>query len=681
MPLEPTMPIAEVAEASEERELYRRFWIGLAFTLPVFLLAMGEMLPGQPLAKLIPNQVAGWLQLLLTTPVVLWSGSLFFQRGWASLVHRHLNMFTLVSTGVGVAFLYSIVALGFPDLFPASLRNAEGRVGLYFEAAAVITVLVLLGQILEIRARNQTNSALEALLNLAPQQARRFKGDGSEEDVPLDRVLPGDRLRVRPGEKVPVDGIVLEGTSAVDESMITGESIPRAKVTGDRVIGGTVNQTGGLVMKAEKVGAATLLSQIIHMVAEAQRSRAPIQRLADSVSGYFVPAVIAIALLTFGLWAWLAPVSGMNYGLVNAVAVLIIACPCALGLATPISIMVSTGRGARNGILVKNAEAIETLEKVDTLLLDKTGTLTEGKPRLVSIAKRNGFSEETLLGLAASVERASEHPLAQAVVNAARERDLRMVEPTDFESVTGKGVSGSVDRRSVLIGTSRFLEERGIVHEDLKAEAEALRQQGQTILLVAVDGRAAGLLGVADPIKESSANALAALRKEGIRLVMVTGDSETTATAVAAKLGVDEVHAELLPQHKAEIVADYQARGRVVAMAGDGINDAPALARAEVGIAMGKGTDVAMESAGITLIEGDLRAIARARRLSRETMRNIRQNLFFAFAYNSLGIPIAAGLFFPFTGWLLNPMLAAAAMSLSSVSVIGNALRLRSVKL
>ncbi len=619
--------------------------------------------------------------MILATPVVLWGGAPFFQRGWMSLVNRSTNMFTLIAMGTGVAYFYSLVATVFPQVFPASFREMGGTPALYFEAAAAITALVLLGQVLELRARSRTGAAIRALLDLSPKMARVLR-DGREQDVPLEQVVPGDRLRVRPGEKVPVDGVVLEGTSGVDESMITGESIPVSKGPGSRVIGATVNGTGSLVMRAERVGSETLLAQIVRMVSQAQRSRAPIQRLADRVSGWFVPVVIAIAILTFAAWSFFGPEPRLAHALVNAVAVLIIACPCALGLATPIAIMVGTGRGAHAGVLIKNAEALERMEKVDTLVIDKTGTLTDGKPRVASvITAAAGQDENELLRLVASLEQGSEHPLGAAVVEAANARGLALSSASDFQSHTGRGVSGRVDGKNVLIGNEKLFEENGIFAAGLTQKAEELRRGGQTVILIAVDGQAAGLIGIADSIKASAAPALSELKSEGLRLVMLTGDSRATAEAVAKTLGIEEFEAEVLPDKKSEVVQRLQKEGRIVAMAGDGINDAPALAQADVGIAMGTGTDIAMESGGITLVKGDLAGIVRARKLSRATMRNIRQNLFFAFVYNSLGVPIAAGVLYPFFGLLLSPILAAAAMSLSSVSVITNSLRLRKLKL
>jgi Cu+-exporting ATPase len=659
----------------------RRFWVSFVLTAPLLFLAMSEMIPSQPVRHVLSPRLLIWIQLALATPAVLWGGWPFFRRGWASIVNRSLNMFTLIAIGIGTAYFYSVVATLFPNLFPASFGGHGGAVAVYFEAAAVITTLVLLGQVLEVRARSQTNSAIKALLGLAPRTARALRDDGAEEDIPLERVNPGDRLRVRPGEKVPVDGIVLEGTSSVDESMITGEPIPVEKTAGSRVTGGTVNGTGGLVMRAERVGSDTLLAQIVRLVNAAQRSRAPIQRLADVVSSYFVPAVVGVAAITFIIWGLIGPEPRMAYALVNAVAVLIIACPCALGLATPMSIMVGTGRGATAGVLIRNAEALEVLEKVDTLVIDKTGTLTEGRPRLSSVVTLPDWHESELLHLVASLERASEHPLAAAIVAAAQERGLELSEVHDFRSVTGKGVVGTVDGRAVALGNRALLVKLGIAPGPVIEQAETRRREGQTVMCVAIDGGLAGLLGVADPIKESTRDAIQMLHRDGVRIAMVTGDSRTTAEAVARELGIDEVKAEILPEQKGEVVKHLQAEGRIVAMAGDGINDAPALAQAHVGIAMGTGTDVAMESAGVTLVKGDLRGIARARRLSRATMRNIRQNLFFAFIYNTLGVPLAAGILYPTFGLLLSPMIAAAAMTFSSVSVIGNALRLRQLAL
>ena len=662
-------------------DMARRFWIGLVLTLPLLAFVMGDMLPGQPLRHLIPSRVSAWLQLGLATPVVLWAGWPFFERGGMSIVNRSLNMFTLIALGTGMAWVYSVVGALAPRLFPASFRTHGGEVGLYFEAAAVITVLVLLGQVLELRARSQTSSAIRALLRLAPPVARRLRDDGTDEDIPLEHVRVGDRLRVRPGEKVPVDGAVLEGRSAVDESMVTGESIPVEKSGGSRVIGGTVNGTGGFVMRAERVGSETLLAQIVHMVGEAQRSRAPIQRLADVVSSWFVPAVVLVAVATFMAWAVWGPEPRLAHGLVNAVAVLIIACPCALGLATPMSIMVGTGRGALAGVLIRNAEALEILEKVDTLVVDKTGTLTEGRPRLRAVVSTAGAPENEVLRLAASVEVGSEHPLAAAIVEGAAERGMKPVAAEDFRSVTGKGVIARVNGHTVALGNVALMRDLGVEPGGMLARSDELRGEGQTVMFVARDRSLVGLVGVADPIKESAAEALEQLRGAGLTIVMLTGDSRRTSEAVAAKLGITNVEAEVLPERKIEVVRDLRAKGHRVAMAGDGVNDAPALAAADVGIAMGTGTDVAMQSAGVTLVKGDLRGIVRARRLSRATMRNIRQNLFFAFIYNALGVPIAAGVLYPWTGLLLSPIIASAAMTFSSVSVIANALRLRRVQL
>ncbi len=675
MALEPLTVTLEEEENLELRDMSRRFWLSATLSAPVVALAMA---PGF-WSTLLPPGAARWLELVLATPVVLWGGWPFFVRAWQSLVNRSLNMFTLIGLGVAVAYAYSVVAELVPGIFPPSFRDEGGKVGVYFEAAAAITTLVLLGQVLELKARSRTSAAIKALLGLAPKTARRIRPDGTEEDVPLDRVQPGDRLRVRPGEKVPVDGSVKEGRSAVDESMVTGEPIPVEKNPGDRLIGATVNGTGSLIMRAERVGAETLLAQIVRMVAEAQRSRAPIQKLADRVSAWFVPAVVAVAVVAFVVWALWGPPPAMAYAVINAVAVLIIACPCALGLATPMSIMVASGKGATVGVLFKNAEAIEVMRKVDTLVTDKTGTLTLGKPKLTSVTAAQGWSEDELLRLAAALERGSEHPLAAAIVGGAEERGLGRGAAAAFESFTGKGVTGTVDGRRVVLGNRALLAELGIDPGPLAERAEALRAEGQTILFVGVDGRAAGLLGVADPVKESTPEAIRELHREGIRIVMLTGDSRTTAEAVARRLGIDEVVAEVLPDQKVAVVKRLQGEGRFVAMAGDGVNDAPALAQAHVGIAMGTGTDVAMESAGVTLVKGDLRGIVRARRLSRATLRNIRQNLFFAFVYNALGVPIAAGALYPFFGVLLSPIIAAAAMSFSSVSVVGNALRLRRV--
>lgn len=680
MALEPrTVTLEE--ENAELFDMKRRFWISVALTIPVFAIGMSDLIPGAPLQRIVSPAALMWIQLILASPVVLWGGWPFFARGWYSLVNRSLNMFTLIALGVGVAYGYSLVATIFPDIFPHSFRGHGGSVPVYFEAAAVITTLVLLGQVLELKARSQTSAAIRALLGLAPKTARRIASDGTEQDVPLDQVQVGDQLRVRPGEKVPVDGIVDDGTSSVDESMISGEPIPVEKRPGDRVVGATVNGTGSLIIRAERVGSETLLSQIVQMVAEAQRSRAPIQKLADRVSAYFVPAVIIVAIGTFIVWATVGPEPQLTYALINAVAVLIIACPCALGLATPMSIMVAMGKGAQVGVLFKNAEAIEVLRDVETLLVDKTGTLTEGKPKLVTVTPAAGVNERELLRFAASLEKGSEHPLATAIVAGAQERGVEVVNANSFESITGKGVKGQVEKHAVALGNRALIDDLGIEVGELGELSEKFRVDGQTVMFVAIDGKVAGLLGVADPIKGSTPEAIKQLHEEDIRIVMLTGDSRTTATAVASKLNIDEVVAEVLPNQKAEIVKRFQVGGRRVAMAGDGINDAPALAQADVGIAMGTGTDVAIASAGVTLVRGDLRGIVRARRLSRATMGNIKQNLFFAFIYNALGVPIAAGVLYPFFGLLLSPMIAAAAMSFSSVSVIGNALRLRRMSL
>ena len=681
MALEPRTVALEEEASPELLDMTRRFRIGLALAAPVFLLANAGMIPGVLLDRFTPPRLSSWIQLLLSTPVVLWAGWPFFERAWAALRGGYTNMFTLIAMGVGAAWGYSVIAVLFPDAFPASFRGHHGRVEVYFEAAAVITVLVLLGQVLELRARRRTSGAIRALLGLAPKTARRIREDGTEEDAPLDRVRPGDRLRVRPGEKIPVDGVVIEGASSVDESMVTGEPIPVEKGPGDPVTGATINGTGALILRAEKVGSETLLARIVRMVSEAQRSRAPIQRLADRVTGWFVPAVAVTAAIAFVAWGYLGPEPRMAHALVNAVAVLIIACPCALGLATPMSIMVGTGRGATVGVLIRNAEALEILERVDTLLVDKTGTLTEGRPRLSAVIALPGIAESDLLRLAASLERASEHPLAAAVVAAARERGIALPEAADFRSITGKGVRGRVEGRAIALGTAALLEEEGASAAPLLEAAERLRAGGQTVMFVSLDDRAAGLLGVSDPVKASTPEAIRILRAEGVRIVMVTGDSRTTAEAVARRLGIEDVRAEVLPDQKIEAIRELQAQGRIVAMAGDGINDAPALAQAHVGIAMGTGADVAMESAGVTLVKGDLRGVAKARQLSRGTMRNIRQNLFFAFVYNALGVPIAAGALYPYFGILLSPVVASAAMSLSSVSVIFNALRLRRLPL
>ncbi len=683
MALEPRAPsLEEVQDPNPElRDMTRRFWVSLVLTIPLLIVAMGDMLPGHPISNLIGERNRVWVELALATPVCLWSAWPFYSRFVSSLRNLHPNMWTLIGLGVGAAYVYSLVAAVFPEIFPASFRHESGEVAVYFEAAATIVTLVLLGQVLELRARSRTGAAIQELLGLASKTARRVSADGIEEDVPLEAVEVGDRLRVRPGEKVPVDGVVLEGTSLVDESMVSGEPVPVAKGPGDPVIGATVNGTGGFLMRAEAVGADTLLSRIVAMVSEAQRSRAPIQKLADVVAGYFVPAVIVAAALTFVVWSIVGPDPKMAHALVNTVAVLIIACPCALGLATPMSIMVAMGKGASVGVLFKNAEAIEVMRKVDTLVIDKTGTLTEGRPALVTTATIGDLDESTLLSLAGSLERASEHPLADAIVNGATERGATLESVDQFESVTGKGVRGRVQNRQVVLGNRSLLEEHEIDVAPLLVEANLARGDGQTVMFIAVDGKAAGILGVADPIKQSTPAAIAALHQAGLRLVMLTGDNVKTAEVVAAKLSIDEVVADVLPDQKAEVVKQMQQEGRIVAMAGDGVNDAPALAQADVGIAMGTGTDVAMESAGVTLVKGDLRGIVRARGLSAATMKNIRQNLFFAFVYNALGVPVAAGVFYPVFGLLLNPMIAAAAMSFSSVSVIANALRLRQAEI
>ncbi|HKO44067.1 MAG TPA: heavy metal translocating P-type ATPase [Pyrinomonadaceae bacterium] len=680
MALEPRTVSLEDEENPELVDMRRRLVVSAILTLPVFVLGMSDLIPGQPVQQRFSGPTLAWTQMLLASPVVLWGGWPFFVRGWQSVVNRSLNMFTLIALGVAVSYVFSVVATLFPDIFPHSFRGHGDAVPVYFEAASVITTLVLLGQVLELKARGRTGAAIKALLGLAPKTARRIR-DGHEEDVPLDDVMPGDLLRVRPGEKVPVDGVVVEGSSAVDESMISGEPIPVVKRANDRLIGATVNGTGVLVMKAERVGSETLLAQIVQMVAEAQRSRAPIQRLADTVAAYFVPAVIGVAIVTFMVWALIGPEPRLAYALINAVAVLIIACPCALGLATPMSIMVATGKGAQSGVLFKDAQSIEVLGQINTLVVDKTGTLTEGKPKLRTLLPLDGRSDTDLLNLAASLELNSEHPLASAIVEGARERGLHLQNAKEFISETGKGVSGKVNGHLVKVGNKAMFEEMELDLSSASQKAEELRIQGQTVMFVSIDDQFAGLLGVADPIKESSPDAIRQLHQLGLRIVMVTGDSATTATAVGRALGIDEVIAEVLPGEKAEIVKRLQREGHKVAMAGDGINDAPALAQADVGIAMGTGTDVAMESASVTLVRGDLRGIVRAIRLSRATMSNIKQNLFFAFVYNVLGVPIAAGVLYPFLGVLLSPMIAAAAMSFSSVSVIGNALRLNRVKI
>ncbi len=679
MALEPLLATLDSGPNEELIDMTRRFWIGLVITLPLFLLEMGGHVFG--LHLFMDSQVSHLVQLALATPVVLWAGWPFFVRGWQSLVTRHLNMFTLIAMGTGVAYVYSVVATLAPSIYPAAFREADGSVAVYFEAAAVITVLVLLGQVLELRARERTSGAIKALLNLAPKTARRLSENDAEEDVDIAEIAAGDRLRVRPGEKVPVDGEIIDGHVSVDQSMVTGESMPVTRAPGDKVIGGTLNQSGSFIMRAEKVGRDTMLSRIVQMVADAQRSRAPIQRLADQVSGWFVPLVILIAALAFMAWSIWGPEPRFAYGIVAAVAVLIIACPCALGLATPMSIMVGVGRGAQEGILIKDAAALERMEKVDTIVLDKTGTLTEGRPSVTDIVVAKGFNEEEVLRLAASVEQASEHPLAAAIVAAAKSRQLPLARVMGFDSPTGKGAIGMVERKRLALGNAKFLAELSIGTDELAAEAESLRHEGATAIFVAINGKAAAVLAIADPIKASTPPALAALKAQGMKIVMLTGDNRTTAEAIARKLGLGDVEADVLPGQKADIVSKLKAQGRIVAMAGDGVNDAPALAAADVGIAMGTGTDVAIESAGITLLGGDLNGIVKAYQLSRSVMGNIRQNLFFAFIYNAAGVPIAAGVLFPFFGVLLSPMIGAAAMALSSVSVIGNALRLRLVKL
>jgi P-type Cu+ transporter len=680
MALEPMGVVEETGPSPELVDMTRRFWLGAVLSIPLLVLEMGAHFSGLNLHRYVPPLVSVWVQLLLATPVVLWCGWPFFRRAWASLKSRHLNMFTLIALGVGVAYVYSLVATFAPGLFPPAFWH-EGVVAVYYEAAAVITVLVLLGQVLELRAREQTGGAIRALLDLAPKTAHRIGDDGQDKEVTLDEVRLGDRLRVRPGDGVPVDGVVVEGRSAVDESMVTGESMPVEKTPGDKVIGGTINQTGALIMRADRVGSDTMLARIVQMVAEAQRSRAPIQRLADQVSGYFVPAVVLVAAIAFVAWMVWGPSPPFAYALIAAVSVLIIACPCALGLATPMSIMVGIGKGATAGVLIKNAEALERFEKVDTLVVDKTGTLTEGKPKVVAVVPADGFDEATVLSLGASLERLSEHPLAAAIVAAARDRNLAMQDVTDFASVTGKGVAGKVAGRHVALGNSKLMRDLGVDTAGLAARADDLRREGGSAMLVAIDGRSAGIIAVADPIKATTPAALERLRAHGVRIVMLTGDNKTTALAVAARLGIQDVEAEVLPEQKNAAVRRLRSEGRVVAMAGDGVNDAPALAEADVGVAMGTGTDVAMQSAGVTLVKGDLAGIARARALSRATMWNIRENLVLAFIYNALGVPIAAGAFYPLFGWTLSPIVAAAAMSLSSVSVVGNALRLRWTKL
>jgi Cu+-exporting ATPase len=679
MALEPVTASLDHGPNPELTDMTRRFWIGLVLTLPVLILEMGGHLTG--LQMLLGQQLSNWLQLVFATPVVLWAGFPFFERGWNSLKTRNLNMFTLIAMGTGVAWAYSVVATLAPGLFPATMRGMGGAVAIYFEAAAVITVLVLLGQVLELRARERTSGAIKSLLNLAPKTARRLKDDGSDEEVPLDRVAVGDRLRVRPGEKVPVDGEVLEGHVSIDESMVTGESLPVSKSPSDRVIGGTLNRSGSFIMRADKVGRDTMLARIVQMVAEAQRSRAPIQRLADQVSGWFVPAVIGVALVAFGAWMIWGPEPRFTFALVAAVSVLIIACPCALGLATPMSIMVGVGRGAEAGVLIKNAEALERLERVNTLVVDKTGTLTEGKPKVVEIALGDGWGDAEALKLAASVEQASEHPLGQAVVDAAKEKSIALAKVSGFDSPTGKGAVGMVEGKRIALGNAEFLKELGIDTSGLADRAEAMRKQGATAIFMAVNGKTAAAFAIADPIKATTPQALKELTADGVTIVMLTGDNRTTAEAIASKLAITEIEAGVLPDRKAQVVERLRAEGRIVAMAGDGVNDAPALAAADIGVAMGTGTDVAIESAGVTLLKGDLRGIVKARRLSRRVMNNIRQNLFFAFIYNALGVPVAAGVLYPVFGLLLSPVIAAAAMAASSVSVIANALRLRVVKL
>ena len=670
---------SERDEKNPELEaMSHRFWISLCLTLPLAFTAMADVVPA--LSSMGHSHWIRWMQLILATPVVLWGGWTFFERAWQSILHRSPNMFTLIAMGTGTAYFFSVIATLFPEIFPNSFRSEDGMVGVYFEVAAIIVTLVLLGQVLELKARSQTSSAIKALLGLRPKTARIVRDNGDEDDIPLEQVQVGDKLRVRPGEKIPVDGIIVEGTSSVDESMITGEPIPVEKEAGSKVTGATVNGTGSFIMRAERIGKDTLLAQIVKMVSEAQRSRAPIQRLADLVSAYFVPAVIFIAVITFVIWAWVGPEPKLAHALVNAIAVLIIACPCALGLATPMSIMVGTGRGATAGVLIKNAEALETFEKIDTVVVDKTGTLTEGKPKLIHMMT-SGFPEDEVLNLAASLEKQSEHPLAEAIVHAAKEKKLILKEVKDFKYEKGKGITGMVDGKRVLIGGSKIMEEKGINLSNFSEKVNQLRAEAQGVLFIAVEGKAAGWVSVADPIKESTVEAIRLLHSEGIQIVMLTGDNRQTAQAVGKKVGIDEIQAEVLPEDKEKHVRRLQEQGRKVAMAGDGINDAPALARAHIGIAMGSGTDVAMQSAGIVLVKGDLRGIAKARKLSRATMRNIRQNLFFAFIYNSLGIPIAAGILYPFFGILLSPIIASAAMTFSSVSVIANALRLRSISL
>jgi Cu+-exporting ATPase len=677
MALEPKIATADEQENKELSIMTRRFWVCLVLALPVFLLAMSDIIPGRPLQKMVSPMVLTWIEFVLAVPVVLWGAWPFYIRGWRSIISLRFNMFTLISLGIAVAFIYSVVATLALQIFPQSMRNENGLVSVYFEAAAVITTLVLLGQVLELRARNRTSGAIRALLNLAPKTARLLKDDKTETEIPLEQVEPGNILRVRPGEKVPVDGVVTEGQSSIDESMITGEPVPVEKSAGDKVTGGTINGTGSFLMRAERVGADTLLAQIVQMVAEAQRSRAPIQHLADVVAGWFVPAVILCSIVTFFIWLFFGPQPALAHAIVNAVAVLIIACPCALGLATPMSIMVGTGRGAQMGVLIKNAEALETMEKVDVLVIDKTGTLTEGKPKLVTVRPMKGFDEKTLLRLAASLEQNSEHPLAAAILQYAKEQNIKLSGVKDFKSVTGQGITGKIDGRKVEVGNRKLLDESGISPDKVDKIAESLRAEGQTVMFVAVDGKIAGLLGITDPIKDSTPRAIEQLRIEGFHIVMLTGDNRTTAESVGRKLNINDIEAQVSPDQKDKVIKRLQQDGKKVAMAGDGINDAPALAQADVGIAMGTGTDVAIESAGITLVKGDLNGIVRARILSRATMRNIRQNLFFAFVYNSIGVPIAAGILYPVFGLLLSPMIAAAAMTFSSVSVVSNALRLQ----
>jgi P-type Cu+ transporter len=681
MALEPRTASAAEEENPELATMTRRFWVSVTLAIPVMALGMSDLIPGKPMQQILSTRTIAWLQLALATPVVVWAGWPFFERGWASLVNRSLNMFTLISLGTGTAYFYSVIAVLFPALFPPSFRDPDGAVPVYFEAAAAITALVLLGQVLELRARSRTSSAIRALLKLSPKTARLVRADGTEIDVPLEHIGPGDTLRVRPGEKVPVDGSVTDGASSVDESLLTGEPIPVEKLTGSRVIGGTINGTGSFVMRADRVGSDTILAQIVRMVSEAQRSKAPVQKLADQVASYFVPAVVLIAVATFAIWATLGPAPKMAHALLNAVAVLIIACPCALGLATPMAIMVGTGRGALAGILVKNADALEVLEKIDTLVVDKTGTLTEGRPRVTSIIASPGADDSQILSIAATLERASEHPLAAAILAAANDRSISPGDVTDFFSRTGKGITGIVNGRKSALGNRALFADLGIPLSALDARAHSLESEGHTVMFVATNSAAVGLIAVADPVKSTTPEAITKLHQQGIQIVMLTGDTRATAESVARQLGIDQVHAEVLPAQKAEIVKRLQSEGHIVAMAGDGVNDAPALTQANVGIAMGTGTDVAIESAGITLLHGDLRGIARARTLSRATMRNIRQNLFFAFAYNSVGVPIAAGALYPFFGLLLSPILASAAMTFSSVSVITNALRLRKLTL